>query len=95
MNTQIANSKWERLARPGAVIDMSGNRINKAEKNLLSFGLNFSTGLNDQTPLDVAKALNSFRYQHRNDLDVPSVEFIRSSVITHLGTQRHATLPER
>ena len=101
LKTQIANSKWERMARPGVVIDMSGNRINKTEKNLLSFGLKFSTGLNNQTPLDVAKALNSFRHRHRHDLNVPSVEFIQASVIPHLDylrdTLRHlgASLPRQ
>ena len=43
----------------------------------------------------MAKALNSFRHRHRHDLNVPSVEFIRASVIPHLDTHRHATLPER
>ena len=95
LKTQIADSKWERLARPGVVIDMSGNRVSKVEKKLLSFGLKFTTGLNTQTPLDVAKALNQFRYRHSTNLQVPSVEFVRASVIPYLETQRHTTLPER
>ena len=95
LKTLISSSKWEAMARPGAVIDMSGNRINKTEKKLLSFGLKFSTGLNDSTPLHVARALNSFKSRYANDPSVPNISFIRASVIPYLDTARHATLPER
>ena len=40
LKTQIANSKWESMVRPGVVIDMSGNRINKTEKNSCPLVLN-------------------------------------------------------
>ena len=40
LKTQIAKSKWERMARPGVVIDMSGNRINKTEKKTCPSVLN-------------------------------------------------------
>ena len=73
LKTLISTSKWEAMARPGAVIDMSGNRINKTEKKLLSFGLKFSTGLNDSKPLHVPRALNSFKSRYANDPSVPNI----------------------
>ena len=72
------------MARPGVVVDLSGSRINKTEKKLLSFGLKFSTGLNDATPLHVARAVNSFRHRHANNLNVPNISFIRAMLVSYL-----------
>ena len=91
----ISRSRWNKAVRPGEVVDMSGNRISKTEKELLSLGIKFSTGTNDRTALDVATAVNKFLYRHKNDPKVPDISFIRASVIPHLATQRHATLPDR
>ena len=77
----IRGSKWERFVRPGSIEDMSGGKISWDEKKLLSLGLKFSTGMNERTPLDVATALNRFRYQHDNDPRIPSLSFIRAAVI--------------
>ena len=91
----ISSSRWNKAVRPGDVVDMSGNRISKTERELLSLGIKFSTGLNDRTALDIATAINKFRYQHKLDLKVPNIAFVRASVIPYLATQRHATLPDR
>ena len=95
LKSLISTSKWEQYARPGAVVDMSGGRLSKIERQLLSFGLKFSTGLNEHTPLDVASALNKFRSRYANDPRVPDISFVRSSVIPYLDTERHTTLPDR
>ena len=95
LKTLIRDSKWEQVARPGAVVDMSNRRLNIMERKLLSLGLKFSTGLNERTPLDVATSVNKFRTQHAHDPRVPDLAFIRASVIPYLDTERHTTLPER
>ena len=94
LKSLIRESKWESAVRPGTVVDMSGGKLSQNERKLLSLGLKFSTGLNEQTALDVATAVNKFRYQHANDPRVPSLAFIRAAVIPHLESGRHATLPE-
>ena len=91
----ISASRWDRATRPGSIVDMSGGRTTKVERQLLSLGFKFSTGMNDRTPLDVATAVNKFRYQHRDDPRIPDISFIRASVIPHLNTDKHATLPDR
>ena len=76
-------------------IDGKGGRVSQIELKFLSLGLKFSTGLNDQTPLHIARAVNSFKSRYKHDPRVPDISFIRASVIPHLETERHATLPER
>ena len=82
----IRDSRWERAVRPGAVVDMTGGKLSQNERKLLSFGLKFSTGTNDSSALDIATAVNRFKYQHANDPCVPDIDFIRASVIPHLQT---------
>ena len=91
----IRESKWERAVRPGAVVDMSGGKLSQNERKLLSFGVKFSTGTNGSSALDIATALNRFKYQYATDPRVPDIDFIRASVIPHLETGRHAVLPDR
>ena len=45
LKTLISNSKWDKATRPGVVVDMSGNRLSKFERQLLSLGIKFATGL--------------------------------------------------
>ena len=91
----ISRSRWNKAVRPGEVVDMYGNRISKIKRELLSLGIKFSTGLNERTPLDVATAVNKFHYRYKHDPKVLDISFIRASVIPHLATQHHATLPDR
>ena len=87
----LSSSRWNKAVRPGDVVDMSGNRISKTERELLSLGIKFSTGLNDRTTLDIATAINKFHYSNKHDLKVPNISFVQASVIPYLATQRHAT----
>ena len=95
LKSAISNSRWERMVRPDTVVDMSGGKLTKTERQVLSLGLKFATGLNDRTPLDVATAVNQFHSQNSSDKRVPDITFLRASVIPYLNTDRHATLPER
>ena len=58
LKSLIANSRWEQAMRPGSVVDMTRGKLKPDEKKLLSLGLKFSTGINSNTPLDVAKMVN-------------------------------------
>ena len=95
LKSAISNSRWERMVRPEMVVDMSGGKLTKTERQVLSLGLKFATGLNDRSPLDVATAVNKFRAKHANDPRIHDITFIRASVIPYLNTERHSTLPER
>ena len=63
LKSAISNSRWERMVRPDTVVDMSGGKLTKTERQVLSLGLKFATGLNDRTPLYVATAATKFRSQ--------------------------------
>ena len=82
----INASRWDKATRPGDVVDLTGNKTTKIERQLLSLGFKFSTGLNDRTPLDIATAVNKFRHTYRDDHSVPDITFIRASVIPYLST---------
>ena len=91
----IRGSVWQKQVNPDKVRNLTTNKVNTVELELLSLGLDFKLPIGNESLVNISVAFQQFEYRYRGQASKPDLHFAKSHLLSNIHKDNKKVLPRR